>query len=196
MKELVITNVSIVGPSHFPSVKSNIFSEPMTPHLWWWMTKKIIKSYNPPPPKKTATVWHFCTLRKWWIDSQNKWQLNLFWSTINRLRKPNYINLVKTALKSRKQRLNKIGFIILILCRDSIVRWRLLSHSVGVIGLKLHLERSQPEPVAWADPLTHFLSPAPAHCQGEPLVEKKRETKRDEEKSKGEKEKKSESKKG
>lgn len=47
-----------------------------------------------------------------------------------------------------------------------------------VIGLKLHLERSQPEPVAWADPLTHFLSPAPAHCQGQPLVEEKRESER------------------
>lgn len=48
---------------------------------------------------------------------------------------------------------------------------------IGVIGLQSRPERSQPEPVAWADPLTHFLSPAVAHCQGEPLMEGRKEGK-------------------
>jgi len=37
-----------------------------------------------------------------------------------------------------------------------------LSSSVGATGLGLHPERSRPEPVAGADPLTHFLSAAPS----------------------------------
>lgn len=73
---------------------------------------------------------------------------NFLWIdyTINRQRKPIYVNLVKNALESRKQKLVKIRCIILIPCRESIVSWSVLSGSVGVIGLKLHLERSQPEP--------------------------------------------------
>lgn len=46
--------------------------------------------------------------------------------------------------------------------------------SAGGTGFAFHSESSQPEPVAGADPLTHFLSSAPAPCQGEPLLEEKK----------------------
>lgn len=51
----------------------------------------------------------------------------------------------------------------------------------------MHSESSQPEPVAGADPLTHFLSPPPAPCQGEPLVEGKEGKTREGEKSEAKK---------
>lgn len=50
----------------------------------------------------------------------------------------------------------------------------MLGYAAGGAGLQLHSESSQPEPVAGVDPLTHFLSPSPAPCQGEPLVEQKK----------------------
>lgn len=50
----------------------------------------------------------------------------------------------------------------------------MLGCSAGGTGLAFHSESSQPEPVAGADPLTHFLSPAPAPCQGEPLLEERK----------------------
>lgn len=50
----------------------------------------------------------------------------------------------------------------------------MLGCSAERAGLQFHSESSQPEPVAGADPLTHFLSPSPAPCQGEPLVEEKK----------------------
>ncbi|TNN75058.1 hypothetical protein EYF80_014804 [Liparis tanakae] len=58
-------------------------------------------------------------------------------------------------------------------------RRSVLSSSVGVTGLGLHPESGRPEPAAGADPLTHFLCAAPAHCQEEPLVQGKKRGERE-----------------
>lgn len=55
-----------------------------------------------------------------------------------------------------------------------LISWSVLGCSAGGAGLQFQRESSQPEPVAGADPLTHFLSPSPAPCQGELLVEEKK----------------------
>lgn len=55
-----------------------------------------------------------------------------------------------------------------------LISWSVLGCSAGGARLQFQRESSQPEPVAGADPLTHFLSPSPAPCQGELLVEEKK----------------------